>query len=128
MAAELSGLRTPVDSAAKHGKGPKSTPLVYDGRFYTFGTTGIFSAWNAASGKLEWRKEYAKDFKATFPIFGTSMSPVAADGMIVALVGTNGDGAIVAYDARTGPRNGSGRAMARPMALRSSRTSAASSR
>ena len=47
---------TPVNSAAKHGKGPKSTPLVYDGRFYTFGATGILSAWNAASGKLEWRR------------------------------------------------------------------------
>jgi outer membrane protein assembly factor BamB len=93
---------TPVSSAAKHGKGPKSTPLVYDGRFYTFGATGILSAWNAASGKLEWRKEYATDFKATLPMFGTSMSPVAADGMIVVLVGTNGDGAIVAYDAKTG--------------------------
>jgi outer membrane protein assembly factor BamB len=81
---------TPVSSAAKHGKGPKSTPLVYDGRFYTFGATGILSAWNAASGKLEWRKEYATDFKATLPMFGTSMSPVAADGMIVV------------YDAKTG--------------------------
>jgi outer membrane protein assembly factor BamB len=93
---------TPVNSAARHGKGPKSTPVVHDGRFYTFGATGILSAWDAASGKLEWRKEYAADFKATWPMFGTSMSPVAADGMIVALVGTNGDGAIVAYDARSG--------------------------
>src|SRR5208282_3985578 len=79
----------PVNSAARHGKGPKSTPLYYDGRLYTFGISGILSSFDAATGKVEWRKEYGKDFKATWPQFGTSMSPVAGDGLIVALIGTN---------------------------------------
>ena len=77
----------PVQSAARHGKGPKSTPLYYDGRLYTFGISGILSSFDAATGKVDWRKEYTKDFKGTWPQFGTSMSPVAADGLIVALVG-----------------------------------------
>jgi outer membrane protein assembly factor BamB len=93
---------TPVNSAARHGKGPKSTPLVYDGTLYTFGATAILSAWDAATGRLVWRKDYAKDFKGTWPQFGTAMSPVAADGTIVVLTGTNGDGAVIAYDAKTG--------------------------
>ena len=92
----------PVQSAARHGKGPKSTPLVYQGRLYTFGISGTLSAFDAATGKLEWRKEYSRDFKATWPQFGTSMSPVGADGMVVVLIGTNDDGAIAAYDARSG--------------------------
>jgi outer membrane protein assembly factor BamB len=92
----------PVQSAARHGKGPKSTPLVYQGRLYTFGISGILSAFDSATGKLEWRKEYSRDFKGTWPQFGTSMSPVGADGMVVVLIGTNDDGAIAAYDARSG--------------------------
>jgi len=92
----------PVQSAARHGKGPKSTPLIYQGRLYTFGISGTLSAFDAASGKLEWRKEYSRDFKGTWPQFGTSMSPVGADGMVVVLIGTNDDGAIAAYDARSG--------------------------
>src|SRR5439155_13812199 len=74
----------PVQSAARHGKGAKSTPLYYDGKLYTFGISGILSCFDAATGKVEWRKEYSKDFKATWPQFGTSMSPVASGGMIMA--------------------------------------------
>lgn len=92
----------PVQAAARHGKGPKSTPLYHDGRLYTFGISGVLSCLDAATGKVIWRKEYSKDFKKTWPQFGTSMSPVAADGLIVALVGTNDDGAIVAYEAKSG--------------------------
>jgi outer membrane protein assembly factor BamB len=92
----------PVQAAARHGKGPKSTPLYHDGRLYTFGISGVLSCLDAATGKVIWRKEYSQDFKKTWPQFGTSMSPAAADGLIVALVGTNDDGAIVAYEAKSG--------------------------
>ena len=109
----------PVKSAARHGKGPKSTPLYYDGRLYTFGISGILSSFDAETGKVEWRKEYAKDFKGTWPQFGTSMSPVAGDGLIVALIGTNDDGAVAAYEAKSGaPKwiwKGDGPAYASPM-------------
>jgi outer membrane protein assembly factor BamB len=110
---------TPVDSAARHGKGPKSTPLYYDGRLYTFGISGVLTAFDAGTGKVAWQKEYGKDFKATWPMFGTSMSPVAADGVVVVLVGTNDDGAVVAYDAKTGAQKwiwkGDGPAYGSPM-------------
>jgi len=109
----------PVQSAARHGKGPKSTPLYYDGRLYTFGISGILSAFDAASGKVEWRKEYTKDFKGTWPQFGTSMSPVAGDGVVVVLIGTNDDGAVAAYDAKSGTQKwiwkGDGPAYASPV-------------
>ena len=109
----------PVRSAARHGKGPKSTPLYYQGRLYTFGISGILSAFDAATGRVAWRKEYSKDFSGTWPQFGTSMSPVADDGLVVVLVGTNDDGAIVAYRADTGAQEwiwkGDGPAYASPV-------------
>jgi outer membrane protein assembly factor BamB len=109
----------PVQSAARHGKGPKSTPLYYDGKLYTFGISGILSSFDAATGKVEWRKEYTKDFKGTWPQFGTSMSPVSGDGLIVALIGTNDDGAVAAYQAKSGAQKwiwkGDGPAYASPV-------------
>jgi outer membrane protein assembly factor BamB len=111
----------PVRSAARHGKGPKSTPLVYQGRLYTFGISGILSSFDAATGKLQWRKEYSKDFKATWPQFGTSMSPVGTEDMIVVLLGTNDDGAVAAYDAKSGAQRwiwkGDGPAYASPVVM-----------
>ena len=109
----------PVDAAARHGKGPKSTPLYYDGKLYTFGISGILSAFDASTGKVAWRKDYSKDFKGTWPQFGTSMSPVAADGVVVVLIGTNDDGAVAAYDAKSGDQKwiwkGDGPAYASPV-------------
>lgn len=109
----------PVQSAARHGKGPKSTPLYYDGKLYTFGISGILTAFDAATGKVVWRKEYAKDFKGTWPQFGTSMSPVVGDGLIIALIGTNDDGAVAAYEAKSGGQKwiwkGDGPAYASPV-------------
>jgi len=109
----------PVQSAARHGKGPKSTPLYHDGKLYTFGISGILSAFDAKTGKLEWRKDYTNDFKKTWPQFGTSMSPVAGDGLIIALIGTNDDGAVAAYDAKSGAQKwiwkGDGPAYASPV-------------
>jgi len=109
----------PVQAAARHGKGPKSTPLYYSGKLYTFGMSGILSAFDAATGKVAWRKEYSKDFKGTWPQFGTSMSPVAEDGLVVALIGTNDDGAVAAYKAESGAQEwiwkGDGPAYASPV-------------
>jgi outer membrane protein assembly factor BamB len=111
----------PVDAAAKHGKGPKSTPLFYNGHLITFGISGALSSFDATTGKLDWQKQYSKDFKATWPMFGTSMSPAASDGVVVGLVGTNDDGAVVAYEAKSGEQKwiwkGDGPAYASPVIM-----------
>ena len=89
-------------SATGHGKGPKSTPVVEQGRLYTFGISGLLSAFDADGGKLLWRKDFSKQHKATSPTFGTAMSPVVADGRLIAHVGGDRDGALVAFDIKTG--------------------------
>src|SRR5689334_3185427 len=43
-------------AARAHGPGPKSTPAIADGRVFTMGVSGIFSAHDLATGKLLWRK------------------------------------------------------------------------
>ena len=89
-------------AATGHGKGPKSTPTLADGRLFTFGITGVLSAWDAADGRLLWRKSFESSHRATSPAFGAAMSPVVDGGRVIAHVGGDGDGELVALDAATG--------------------------
>ena len=100
-------------AAAYHGKGVKSTPVVAGGRIYTFGISGILSCFDSNSGKPRWRKEFGS------PDFGVAMSPVADRGVLIAYVGTNGHGALTAFDAESGEEKwswkGDGPAYASPI-------------
>jgi outer membrane protein assembly factor BamB len=85
-------------AAASHGPGPKATPVVADGKVITLGISGILSALDANTGKVLWRKP-APD---TTPLYGTAMSPLVADGLVIAHVGGHDKGALTAFDAATG--------------------------
>jgi outer membrane protein assembly factor BamB len=89
-------------AATGHGKGPKATPVLADGRLFTLGITGVLSAWDAASGKLVWRRSFEKDHRATAPDFGTAASPLVDGERLIASVGGNGDGELAAFDVKTG--------------------------
>jgi outer membrane protein assembly factor BamB len=89
-------------AAMGHGKGPKSTPLVSNGNVYTFGITGVLSCHDARTGKLKWRREFSKQYPNTSPLYGTAMSPVVDNGVLIAQVGGHDKGALTAFDAETG--------------------------
>ena len=89
-------------AAAGHGPGPKSTPIVADGKLYTLGIGGVLSAYDAATGRVLWRKDFKGQFKEAAPTFGTAMSPAVVDGLLIAHVGGENDGALTAFDAATG--------------------------
>lgn len=89
-------------AAVEHGKGPKSTPVVSEGRLYTLGITGILSCFDMKAGKLLWRKEFSKEFKETSPLFGASMSPLVDRGLLIVNIGGHNQGALTAFDAQTG--------------------------
>ncbi len=85
-------------AARGHGPGPKSTPSIADGRVFTFGISGIFSAHDLNTGKLLWRKNAPK----TPPEFGTATSPVVDGTQVIAFLGGQGSGALTAMDVATG--------------------------
>ena len=92
-----------VNPAAEgHGTGPKSTPAVDGGRLFTLGISGTLSAFDAAAGKLLWRKTFEREFDATSPDFGVAMSPLVDGGNVIVHVGGNKSGALMAVDGATG--------------------------
>ncbi len=89
---------TLIQAARAHGMGPKGTPVFADGRLFTFGISGILSAFDAASGKLLWQKAAP----AAGPIFSTSQSPLFDRGSLIVHVGGEKGGALTAFDPSTG--------------------------
>lgn len=89
-------------AAASHGKGPKSTPVISGNKLYTLGITGILSCYDAATGQLKWRKEFSKQFKTTSPLYGTAMSPLVHNGLLIVHVGGQDSGALLTLNAETG--------------------------
>jgi outer membrane protein assembly factor BamB len=78
--------------------GPRSSPAVADGKVVTLGVRGILSCFDAASGKLLWRKDQIQGW----PMFYTASSPLVVNGLCIAQLGGTKNGAIVAYDLTTG--------------------------
>jgi outer membrane protein assembly factor BamB len=90
------------EAAVGHGEGPKATPVYANGKLYTFGISGILSAFDAETGKPLWRLDFSKQYKEGAPDFGTAMSPVFDKGLLIAHVGGTKLGALTAFDAATG--------------------------
>ena len=99
------GYPAPYDvypGAASYGSGPRSTPVVSEGRLFTLGISGILSAFDAADGRLIWQKDFKGRFPAPAPPFGTSMSPLMVGGLLVVHAGGHDGGALIAFDPATG--------------------------
>jgi len=79
--------------------GPRSSPTVAEGKVVTLGVRGTLSCFDAAKGKVLWRKD---DFAGAWPRFFTASSPIIANGLCLAQLGGSGNGAVVAYDLLTG--------------------------
>jgi outer membrane protein assembly factor BamB len=85
-------------AALAHGPGPKSTPAISGGRVFTLGISGVFSAYDLATGKLLWRKNAPK----APPEYGTASSPIVDGANVIAFLGGQNAGALTAMDAASG--------------------------
>ena len=77
----------------------------------------MVTAFDAASGKQLWQKPSPP----VEPLYHTAMSPLVDRGLVIVHVGGHGNGALTAFDARTGDVkwswNGDGPAYGSPMAV-----------
>ena len=107
-------------AATRHGKGPKSTPIVHEGKLYALGISGILSCFDAASGNLKWRKDYSDQYTSTSPLYGTAMSPMVCQDLLIAHVGGHDQGALIACYLESGKEkwrwSGDGPGYASPIA------------
>jgi len=89
--------------AVEMAKGPNATPLVVDNRLFTLGVTGILNAWDTATGKLLWSKDFSSAIDTSKLFCGTAASPLLVNGRVVVQVGSDiHGGQIVALNPATG--------------------------
>lgn len=89
--------------AVTMAKGPNATPLLIGNRLFTLGVTGILNAWDTATGKQLWTKDFSKTIDTSKMFCGTAASPLASGGRVVVQTGSDiHGGQIVALD----PANG----------------------
>ncbi|HJS23713.1 MAG TPA: PQQ-binding-like beta-propeller repeat protein [Pyrinomonadaceae bacterium] len=89
--------------AVEMAKGPNSTPLVIGNRLFTLGVTGVLNAWDTATGKQLWTRDFSKAIDTSKLFCGTAASPLIVDGRLVVQVGSDiHGGQILALNPATG--------------------------
>ncbi len=83
-------------------EGPRSVPVVANGRVYTFGAEGQLHAIDLATGKKIWSEDTMRRFRVRKGFFGAAGSPLVEDGRVLANIGGSDEAGIVAFNADTG--------------------------
>jgi outer membrane protein assembly factor BamB len=81
--------------------GPRTTPLVHQGKVYTLGAEGHLLCLEAASGKVVWSRDFKRDYQAKTPMWGFSSHPLVEGQKLICLAGGEGS-VVVALDKDTG--------------------------
>jgi outer membrane protein assembly factor BamB len=74
--------------------GPRTTPVVSDGKVYTLGAEGNLFCLDAASGNVLWSRELKKDYDIQAPVWGFSASPLLDGNRLICIVGGPGSVAV----------------------------------
>ena len=85
-----------------YNNGPRSPPVVVDGRVYTFGAEGRFSCFDTETGKQVWQRQLNEEYKVEQNFFGVGGSPLLEGKLLLVNVGGSPDAGIVALDKDTG--------------------------
>ena len=86
----------------RFGDGPRSTPLVEDGRVYAVSSLGQLEALDADDGQVLWSRNLRLELGARIPEWGVSASPIVEGRLLLFNVGGKPGHAIVAFDKQTG--------------------------
>jgi outer membrane protein assembly factor BamB len=86
---------------ARH-PGPRSTPVISEGKICTLGVGVVLSCFDTDKGALLWRKQSTNDYLGASTKSDASMSPIVVDGSCIVHVGGGTNGAVIAFDLASG--------------------------
>jgi outer membrane protein assembly factor BamB len=81
--------------------GPRACVTVDSGRAFALGTMGDLHCFEAAAGKLLWKRDLLADYRIRMPIWGIASAPLVHQDLVILQVG-GAEKCLVALDAATG--------------------------
>ena len=84
----------------KYPQGPISTPIVADGRIYTWGAAGNLLCLDALQGGVVWKKNVQKEFANSY--IDKAGSPLIEGKYLFVPVGAKPNACVIAFDRNTG--------------------------
>ncbi len=82
--------------------GPRATPVVSEGRVYTFGAAGTLTCLALESGKSLWSVDTHEEYGVRKGFFGAASTPVVIGQRVIANIGGRDGAGVVAFDASSG--------------------------
>ena len=94
----------PTDYEDRYGynNGPRATPVIADGRVYTYGAKGQLHCLKLNTGQLYWKRDLAIEFKVPQGFFGTAATPLVEGDLLIVTLGTPGGPTVAAFEKNTG--------------------------
>ena len=95
------------------GPGPRSTPLIDEGRVYALSAVGVLTCLDGATGEMIWEVDLLEEYGVTPEQefrnvgYGRSNSPLVVDDLVIIPAGGNPDRppvSLVAFDKNTGEK------------------------
>jgi outer membrane protein assembly factor BamB len=81
--------------------GPRTTPLVNDGKVFTLGAEGSLFCLDAANGTVLWSRDFKNDYHIHTPMWGFAGNPLLDGNRLICLAGGS-NSTVVALDKDTG--------------------------
>ncbi len=91
----------PCKYAIMYGSGPRTTPVVHEGKVYTLGAMGDLLCLDADTGRVLWSKNFPREYQAPAQLWGFAGHPLIDGDKLICLVGGKGSTA-VAFHKDTG--------------------------
>ncbi|MDA7979767.1 MAG: PQQ-binding-like beta-propeller repeat protein [Pirellulales bacterium] len=85
----------------QYQNGPRTTPLIENGRCYVLGAMGDLFCFDANNGDVLWHRNFPQEYGAKPPFWGWSNHPVIDGDHLYCTVGGEGS-AVVAFDKNSG--------------------------
>ena len=70
-----------------YGDGPRSTPVVDNGRVFLLSPSGVFRCLQLLDGKIMWDLDLVGDFGCELPVYGMGASPVVFGDLVLVTAG-----------------------------------------
>jgi outer membrane protein assembly factor BamB len=82
--------------------GPRASVVVHAGKAYSLGTMGHLFCFDAATGRVLWKRDLFSEYEMNMPIWGIAATPLVVDEKIIVHVSGSQNACVVAFHKDTG--------------------------